>query len=157
MERIEKQVVITAPQSAVWQALTNTASLQRWMGAPEMRLAIGADWTAGGAIVITGYLHGAFRGWGTIVRFEPEEYLSYTQLSSLSRLPDVPASYYTVAFALATQASQTVVTLTIDDSPNEVIYKHLNFYWGTTLQLLKRYVEQQQAAAGAAQMDPAPN
>ena len=85
-----------------------------------------------------------FEGKGIVLRFEPEQTLCHTQLSSVSRLPDEPQSYSTLCFALASAATRTSVTLTIDNFPTETIFKHLNFYWSTTLEIFKRFVEQRE-------------
>lgn len=146
MQRIEKQVDISAPRSAVWDALTNPVALTQWMGVPEMRLEIISDWRVGSPIVIVGFHHATFRSTGTILRFEPEQTLCYTQKDSISRLPDEPQSYSHLCFVLAPSTTGTSLTITIDNFPTETIYKHLDFYWNTTINLLKRHIEQRQPA-----------
>ena len=148
MQRIEKQVIIDAPRSAVWAALTNPASIRQWMGGAKLGIEISTDWTVGGPLLITGFHHAAFQNRGTILRFEPLELLCYTHLNSLSRLPDEPQHYSTLCFALAA-VPRTSVILTIDNFPTEAIFKHLNFYWGTTLEVFKRFVEQHPATGDA--------
>lgn len=148
MQRIEKHISIDASQSAVWAALTNPASIRQWMGGPEMGLAISTDWTVAGPLLITGFHHAAFQNRGTILRFEPEQTLCYTHLSSLSRLSAESQNYSTLCFVLAA-VPQTSLTLTVDNFPTETIFKHLNFYWGTTLEVLKRFVEQRPALGDA--------
>jgi uncharacterized protein YndB with AHSA1/START domain len=148
MQRIEKQVIIDAPRSVVWAALTDPASIRQWMGGAELGIEFSTDWTVGGPLLITGFHHVAFQNRGMILRFEPEQTLCYTHLDSLSRLPDEPQSYSTLCFTLAT-VPQTALTLTIDNFPTEAIYKHLNFYWGTTLEVLKRFVERHPANGDA--------
>ena len=39
------------------------------------------------------------------------------------------------------------LTLTITNFPTEAIYKHLDFYWRTALEVFKRFVEQHHAAS----------
>ena len=141
MQRIEKQVIIDAPRSVVWAALTDPTSIYQWMGGAELGLEISTDWTIGGPLLITGFHHVAFQNRGTILRCEPEQALCYTHRDSLSQLPDEPQNYSTLCFVLES-VPQTAVTLTIDNFPTEAIFKHLNFYWGTTLEVFKRFVEQ---------------
>jgi uncharacterized protein YndB with AHSA1/START domain len=145
MQRIEKSVGIDAPRSVVWDALTNPAIIPEWMAVPEMRLEVSSDWQADAPILFTGFHHATFRNTGTILRFDPEQILCYTQMSSISRLPDEPQSYSAFCFELASAGTQTLVTLTIENFPTEVIFKHLNFYWAVTMERLKRFVEQGQA------------
>jgi uncharacterized protein YndB with AHSA1/START domain len=149
MQRIEKNVSIDAPRSVVWEALTNPSFIPQWMGTQEMRIEVSSDWQVAAPIIITGFHHAAFQNKGTILRFEPEQVLCYTHLSSLSRLPDESQNYSTPCFALASTENETSVTLTIDNFPTEAIFKHLSLYWATTLQLLKKFVEQRHAVGDA--------
>jgi uncharacterized protein YndB with AHSA1/START domain len=151
MQRIEKHVIINAPRSTVWDGLTTPSALQQWMGTPEMRIQIISTWKVAEPLLITGVLHGPFQNKGTIVRFEPEHRLCYTHLSSASRLPDEPQNYALLCFALAEAeaATQTSLTLTVDNFPTETIFKHLNFYWSTALQVFKKFVEQHPASGAA--------
>lgn len=100
------------------------------------------DWRTGSPIRISGTSNRvAFENYGTIVLADEEKTLQYTHLSSLSRLPDVPASYSTLSFSLADEGAGTALTLRITGFPTESIYKHLAFYWNVTLELLKQFVE----------------
>jgi uncharacterized protein YndB with AHSA1/START domain len=139
--RVERTVVIDAAPAVVWRALTEPTLMRRWMGEPEMQIEIDTDWTVGGPFVVRGFHHVRFEGRGTVRTFEPERALEYTQLSSVSRLPDVPESYSVITFALAPQGAGTSLTLTLRDFPTHTIYKHLDFYWRTTLEILKQFVE----------------
>ncbi|HEY8894738.1 MAG TPA: SRPBCC domain-containing protein, partial [Niastella sp.] len=79
---------------------------------------------------------------GTVLQFEPGKVLSYSHLSSLSRLPDQPNNYTVITFNLAPLQDQTSLTLTINNFPTETIYRHLDFYWRTTLVMLKKFTEE---------------
>ena len=147
MQRIEKTVIINAPRADVWDALTNASSIPQWMGAPELRIEVSSTWTVGQPLVITGVLHGTFENAGTILRFEPEHVLCYTHLSSLSRLPDEPQNYCRLCFEVAEAASGTAVTLTVTNFPTETIFKHMDFYWRTAIEVFKRFVEHHHAIA----------
>lgn len=85
----------------------------------------------------------AFENRGKILRFDPEQALQYTHLSALSELPDEPQSYTTIGFDLASLDDRTSVHLAIENFPAETIFKHLDFYWRVTLEVLKRFVEHQ--------------
>jgi uncharacterized protein YndB with AHSA1/START domain len=145
--RVDRTVSIDATPAAVWRALTEPARMRRWMGEPEMEIEIDTDWTVGGPIVVRGVHHVRFEGRGTVRRFEPGQALEYTQLSSVSRLPDVPESYSLIGFELASRGEGTDLTLTLRDFPTHTIYKHLDFYWRTTLEILKQFVERNDGSA----------
>ena len=139
--RVERTVAIAATPAVVWRALTEPTLMRRWMGEPEMQIEIDTDWAVGSPFVVRGFHHVRFEGRGTVRAFEPERALEYTQLSSVSRLPEVPENHSVIGFALAPQGDGTSLTLTLRDFPTHTIYKHLDFYWRTTLQILKQFVE----------------
>src|SRR5262249_3693843 len=100
------------------------------------------DWHVGGTIVVSGTLHRVrARNAGLILEFNPPTSLSYTHLSSLSRLPDQSESYTTLAFTLHPVDDRTSLTLVATGFPTETIFKHLQFYWRGTLGILKQYTE----------------
>jgi hypothetical protein len=68
--------------------------------------------------------------------------LQYSHLSSLSRLPDTPENHSVFEFRLAQAAGGTALTLAPRDFPTEAIFKHLDFYWRSTLGILKRFIEE---------------
>lgn len=139
---IEKTVHITAPPEEVWRALTEPERMKQWMGEPEMQLEIYTDWQVGSEIVIKGFHHVLFENKGYILHFEPSVKLAYSQLNSLSHLPDTPENYSILEFTLHPRDAGTVLTLRITNFPTLVIFKHLEFYWQTTLEIIKTEVQQ---------------
>ena len=139
---MERTIVIDAPPSQVWAALTDPASLRAWMFDEPFEIEV--DWRVGGVFAMRGALHGRirFENRGTVLRYEPERALAWSQLSSLSRLPDTVENRSVIAFALAPEANGTRLTLTLANFPTVEIEKHLQFYWGVTLGILKRFVEE---------------
>ena len=137
----EKSITIDAPPPVVWDALTRLELMKQWMAEPELRLDIITDWTVGGPIVIRGFHHVEFENRGTVLEFDPNRVLRYTHLSSLSRLPDRPEHYSIIDFRLVPVGSQTSLTLMVSNFPTDTIQKHLNFYWRTTLAILKNVIE----------------
>lgn len=139
----QKSVEIDAPASRVWQALTLPESMKKWM-MPGLKLEILTDWQVGSPLLMGGNMNGKdFENRGTVLQYEPEKRLQYSHLSSISRLPDRPESYSILNFALHPTGEWTVLTLTLSNFPNESIYKHLSFYWNVTLEVLKRWIEDQ--------------
>lgn len=141
MKSIEEQVLINAPVSAVWEALTHIERMKEWMGEPDMRLKIETDWQVGNKFVVRGHLHGHFQNTGVVRDFDPMKRLTYTHLSSLSRLPDNPENHATIDFHLAPVHNATSLTLSITSPRSVTIFEHLQFYWRGTLQVLKQHVE----------------
>jgi uncharacterized protein YndB with AHSA1/START domain len=142
-QRIDKTSIINASLSAVWDTLTNPDRMKQWMEEPGMEIEIVTDWKAGSPIVIKGFHHIKFENKGTVLRFEPEKVIEYNYLSSLSRLPDKPENYTTIEFRLTPVKNGTSLTLTLGNFPTETIFKHVDFYWSTTISILKKLVEEQ--------------
>lgn len=135
-----KTVTINATPEKVWQALTEPASMQRWMG--ELEIDIVTTWQVGSPFIIRGAMYKKlFETLGTVLVFQPLQTLSYSHLSSLSRLADKRENYTVLHFELIPVETQTVLTLTASNFPTEIIYRHLAFYWNVALELLKCYVE----------------
>lgn len=141
-QMIHHRISINAPMAMIWQYLTIPHLMKQWMLDQNTELDIECDWQVGSSIVMKGKLHQVkIENWGTILEYEPEKKLSYTQLSSISRLPDVPESYYTLSFELTPSEEGNTLALTIRNFPTETIYKHLDFYWRGTLGILKECAE----------------
>jgi len=140
-QEINKTVTISSPVSRVWEVLTNPELIKQWMLDTEINVT--TDWQIGGPIIFRGSLHWtAFENKGTILQFEPEKAFQYNYWSTLSGLPDVPENYTIVGFVLNPAEGGTTLTLTLSNFPNKVIYKHLDFYWTVTLDILKKLCEQ---------------
>ena len=145
MRSFEQTILINAPANAVWDSLTQSNLMKEWMGEPEMSIEVETDWTVGGPIVVHGFHHVHFENAGTVLEFEPMARLAYTHLSSLSRLPDVPNNYTTLEFALKHIGDTVSLTFVATGFPSDAIFKHLQFYWSGTLEILKLYVERRSA------------
>lgn len=141
---IEKTVEIAAAPAQVWDVLTRPEHIVRWLAEPEVGATVQTSWEVGSPIVIRGHLYEPFEVRGTVLRVEPPTRLVYSHLSSLSRLPDLPENYAELDFQLSPLSdapSRTRLVLTIRGCATESIYRHLNFYFGPTLAVLKRRVE----------------
>jgi uncharacterized protein YndB with AHSA1/START domain len=134
---------INARPSKVWAVLTDTRHLVNWIGDPEMKIAVQTDWIIGNPIIITGFHHVKFKNKGIVLKHIENKLLSYTHLSSVSRLPDKPGSYSTFEFILTPAGEYTTLTVTIENFPTVAIQKHLEFYWKSTVTVIKEYVERE--------------
>jgi len=136
-QSITKTIHIQATPTKVWHALTHIESMKQWMAEPEMDIEIDTDWKVGSP----GFHHIKFENKGTVLHFEPNQILRYTYLSSISRLPDKPESYTITEIILTAQENETLLTLNLSNFPTETILKHIDFYWNSTLQILKSWTE----------------
>lgn len=141
-----EEVMLYAPASTVWKHLVDPNSMSEWLGGSDYAVEVDTTWEVGSPIVVRGVHHLPFESKGVVLAFKPHQALSYTQLNSLSRLPDQPSSYTTLSFALEATGSQTMLRFEASGFPTSVIYKHLRFYWQGTLDVFKRYVEACQQA-----------
>jgi len=146
---IEKSIAIQAPPSAVWETLTDRERMQQWMAEPEMELEVITDWKVGNPIAMRGFHHIKFENKGTVLQFEPYHLLKYDYLSSISRLPDKPENRTVIGFRLEPVNDHTVLHLALSNFPADSIFKHVDFYWGTTLEILKSTIEQRPLAKAA--------
>ncbi len=145
-QQFEKKVVIQAYPATVWANITQPRLMKKWMGPPEMELAILTNWEVGRPIVITGFHHARFENKGVVLQYDANRVLQYTHLSSASRLPDIPGNASIITFTLQPQGHATALTLSITGFATDTIYHHLAFYWRTALELLKKAVEDPLAA-----------
>jgi hypothetical protein len=126
--------------------------MKAWLGEPEMAIEVETDWAIGSPIVVRGFHHTAFSNSGVVLHFAPPTKLVYTHASSLSRLPDEPASYTTFDFTLDEQVGErTALTFAASAFPTETIFKHLRFYWRGTLAVLKQHAEAHARSAATAE------
>lgn len=143
-ENFATSISINAEPSKVWAALTDPKIISDWMGAPEMKLEVETSWKINSPIFIRGFHHIKFENKGIVLKYIDNELLSYSHLSSVSRLSDKIENYSVLEFVLTTANKQTTLTLSISNFPTETIQKHLAFYWRGTIHRIKEYVETQE-------------
>lgn len=135
-----KGISVQASAATVWSALTILEKMRQWMS--EFPIEVKTNWEIGQPITITGALYKKpFQNNGTVLAFDKEQKLSYTHLSSISRLPDEPTNYSVLEFMLEPDGDMTKLSLTISNFPDETIYHHLAFYWNVTMEMLKKFAE----------------
>ncbi|QMW03173.1 SRPBCC family protein [Spirosoma foliorum] len=139
---ITKTVTINAQASTVWRHLTVPDLMKQWMLDTDMAIDIITDWEAGSPIRMKGTMHGIdFENTGTVLTNVPDKTLQYTHLSSLSHLPNTPENQCVLTFTLTPVERLTQLTLTITNFPTDAIFRHLDFYWRTAIDLLKEAAE----------------
>lgn len=147
IKRIDKSVIIQANPSEVWRNITDPEKMKQWMAEPEMEVEIRTNWEINSPVVITGFHHVRFENKGIVLQYEDNKLLKYSHLSSLSRLPDISGNYSVFTFVLNPVDHQTELAFSATGFPTESIFKHLDFYWKTTLELLKKFIERTTSSA----------
>lgn len=135
------EVVLEKPVTEVWNHLVSHHSMRQWLGGDDYSVEVDTTWAVGSAIVIRGTHHRPFENRGIILAFCPHKELSFTHLSSLSRLPDQPSSYTKLSFVLKDAGTRTILRFEASGFPTMAIYRHLHFYWMGTLDVFKQYTE----------------
>lgn len=142
-QTIRKSVRLNVPVSEVWEALTQPALMKSWMSDSEIEII--TDWRIGGPITINASAVShktAFTNTGMVLQFVKDRILEYSHLSSISRLPDQSENYTLIRFTLWPEDAHTLLELDLRNFPDEIHYKHIDFYWAVTLEVLKRFLEE---------------
>ena len=140
---IENSATINAAPSEVWRALTDPDLMKQWIAEQEMQVEIVTDWKVGSPIIVKGHHNNVdFENKGTVLHFEPNSVLRYSHFSSVSRLPDEAENYTIIEFRLArTEENSTSLNVTISNFLSESIFKHFEYYWRITIEVIKRFIE----------------
>lgn len=133
--------LIDATQEAVWKILTDPEMMVSWMDDPGSSIRILTSWEVGSTITIRGFHQEEFINTGIVLRYDPPNVLSYSHLSSLSKLVDVKENHSVLEFSLVELGDRTELSLTIVNFPTRSIEKHLAFYWQITMLFIKREAE----------------
>jgi uncharacterized protein YndB with AHSA1/START domain len=142
-QTIHQSIRLNAPSNAVWEALTQPELMKNWMSDSEIEII--TTWEVGSPIIINAQevsYKTAFKNTGAVLQFLKEQVLEYSHLSSLSGLADQPENYTLIRFTLQRQEDHTLLELNLSNFPTESHYKHIDFYWAVTLEVLKRFVEE---------------
>ncbi|WP_322082224.1 SRPBCC family protein [Burkholderia sp. BCC1972] len=140
-EPVERAIFVAAPIEVLANSLAEPSRMAEWMGDDAMPVSVEHEGRAGGSIVVRGRQHVPFENRGRILRWDPPRRFSWTHLSTLSNLPDEPASYTTLDFALEPVCGGTTLSFTMHGFPTLTIRKHLVLYWGVTLDVIRRHAE----------------
>ena len=129
---------INAPASRVWDALTKPDLIRQYLFGTKVT----TDWRAGSSITYQGIWEGkAYKDKGKVLQVELGKLLVSTFWSSLSGLPDVPESYQTVRYELATEAGGTRLTVTQDNNTTQEEASHSEQNWKIVLDGIKKLLE----------------
>jgi uncharacterized protein YndB with AHSA1/START domain len=144
-DRIEKKIVLRAPRSRVWQALTTPAQFGAWFGVTiETAFVPGAK--AKGKITSPGYEGLAWEA--TVERMEPEQLFSYRwHPYAIDRKVDYSREPTTlVEFRLEEAPTGTLLTIVESGFDRIPLERHAEAFrmnaegWGIQLKNIERYV-----------------
>jgi uncharacterized protein YndB with AHSA1/START domain len=131
-------IVIQAPAKKVWNALTNPAEIKKYFFGTETK----TDWKVGHPITFEGEWQGKkYKDKGTILDFEPQKMFRYKYWSSMSGIEDKAENYVPITYELEVTGSETKVTITQENIPNEKMKEHSLENWNKVLEGLKKVVE----------------
>lgn len=132
-------ITIECPPAMVWETLTTPALMAQWMG-EDMNISVSTSWELHSPITIRGFHHAVFENKGTILVYEQDKKLSYTHLSNLSGLADRVENYTILTFILTPVDGGTTLSITLENFPDDIIQKHLEFYWRGTLFKIREFI-----------------
>lgn len=140
-DQLSISVKINSSPSKLWTTLTDTRLMSEWLGDPEMNIEVQTDWKVNSPILIRGFHHVNFENKGIILQYDKEKRLSFSHLSSVSKLVDKKQNYTVIEFILTSVDRQTQLTVNIENFPTETIRKHFEFFWRTTVFTIKEIAE----------------
>lgn len=135
---LKTSTVIIASVSKVWEALTNPEVVKEYFFGTNLI----TNWKEGGPIRFTGVWDGvAYEDKGTVLKFEPEHYLSYNYWSSFSGTEDIPENYANIEYIVASVDGGTQVTVTQDNLKDEVALAHSENNWQMLFEEMRKLIE----------------
>ncbi len=129
---------INASADKVWDALTNPATIKKYM----FGTTVASDFKAGSPITWKGEFKGkSYEDKGKILEASANKRLKYSHFSGMSGKPDKPENYHNVTIDLTPKGKQTVVALSQDNNANEKEMGESQKNWEMMLSSLKKVVE----------------
>ena len=127
-------IVVAAQPERVWQALTDPADVKEYF----LGTHVTSTWQEGDPVTFEGEWKGkSYQDKGTVLEARPNELLRITHYSPLSGLPDEPANYHTVEYALEPVAEGTRVSITQGNNKSDDEAAESEKLWSTVLGNLK--------------------
>jgi uncharacterized protein YndB with AHSA1/START domain len=133
---------INASASKVWEALITPSIIKKYFFDTN---AI-SDWKVGSPLIFRGEWEGkTYEDKGVILDKIPQKLFRYSYWSSMSGIEDKPENYVIVTYELSGNSSQTRLTITQENIPDEKTKKHSEENWNKVLTDLKQLLERQPA------------
>lgn len=136
---LKKNIIIKAPITDVWEAITNPKLLKNTMFGCD----IITSWEIGSPILFKGNWDGnEFEDKGTILNFRQEKLYQYSYWSNFSGLPDLPENYSIIQLELIKSSVDTIVLVEQHNLATHKMYQHSENNWHIALNSLKKYIEE---------------
>jgi uncharacterized protein YndB with AHSA1/START domain len=142
-DRIEKTIVLNAPRSKVWRALTDSAQFGKWFGV-KLQEPFVSGRTISGPILIPGYEHLRFEV--AVERMEPEQFFSWRWQPGGDPDKDPAEPTTLVAFQLEEVPQGTRLTVAetgfdrIPLSRRDKAYRENEKGWTGQMEAIRRYL-----------------
>ncbi len=134
----EASIVIDAPLSVVWEALTKKELVKQYFFGTDLE----TTWEVGTPVFWRGEWQGKkYEDKGTVKVFKPLDTLTYDYFSSMSGESDVPEHYALLTYKVMPQGASTRVTIIQSNIKTEESAEHSKKNWTMVLQTLKQFLE----------------
>ena len=132
-------VIINAPRTEVWEALTKPEMVKQYMHGTNLS----STWKVGSPIAWKGEWKGrSYEDKGEVLEIEAPKLVKYTHWSPVGGSEDKPENYHTVKCELVEKDGKTTLTLTQDNNPTQDDADSMaKNNWGPMLQGLKETAE----------------
>ena len=135
---VNKEILIEADTSKVWDAITNPELTKQYIYHSEVI----SDWKKGSSIIWRDADTKKVHVKGIILEIETGQLLKTKDLSIDSGLPDVESNYSYVTYELDEENSRTNLKVTEDNfNGDEKRYKDSDNFWNVVLKGLKDLLE----------------
>jgi len=134
----KKSVIIHAPVTMVWRALTEPALIKKYFFGVDI---IG-EWKEGNTIISKGEWQGKkFDGKYKVLQVETQKLLKYSYWSNLSGHADVPENYHIITYELSEENDNTRFTLTEENLATSEMKEQSARLWDLVFGDLKKLTE----------------
>ena len=132
------KVIIDAPASRVWKALTKPELVKQWQYGTDLS----TDWQIGSPITFRNKWEGTiYEQKGTILEIEPNKLMKYTLFAPRPGLEDKPENYFTMTYSLEEADGKTILTIIQDDPREQIPQEQADENENSVLDGLKKLVE----------------
>ncbi len=106
------KVVIDAPPSQIWSALTKPELVKQWQYGSN----VVTDWQPGSPIRFSSEWEGTvYEQWGKVLEVKPNKLLKYSLFAPRPDLEDKPENYFTMTYLLNESNGKTTLSIIQED------------------------------------------